>query len=217
MTNSTPEEIATKARSSFSLLERAKGRSLITDEVTVFMDEVTGRKLGGSEQKTRLLRGIPIPDGERRWGVLGQIANLAESNKDGEHDEKIAALLTKAEEYRAELNKSAVVITLQALPSLIVEDAAGASRRHLEIEPDAEIPEEKAKAFNRRNSAEMISRAVISLVDADGNKGDLPSPDEAAQWADHFPASEYRKLARKIAELQFETAIAEQATDNADF
>lgn len=217
MTNPTPEEIATKARSSFSLLERAKGRSLVTDDVTVYMDEVTGKKLGGIEPRTRMFRGIEVPDGERRWGVVGQIANLADENQDGEHDDKIAELVAKAELYRAELEKSKVVITLQALPTLITDAAGLATRRHLEIEPEAAIPADKEKAYNRRNTAEIISRAVISIVDVDGNKGDLPDVDEAEQWPAHFPPSEYRKIARKMSELQFETLIAEQATDNADF
>lgn len=217
MTDRTPEEIATKARSSFSLLERAKGRSLITDDVTVYLDEVTGKKLGGVEPRTRVIRGIEVPDGERRWGVVGQIANLADENQNGEHDAKIAELVAKAEIYRAELDKSKVVITLQALPTLITDAANLATRRHLGLDDEQAIPADKEKAFNRRQSAEIISRAVVSIVDVDGNHGALPDVDEAAEWPGYFPPSEYRKIARKISELQFETVIAEQATDNADF
>lgn len=217
MTDRTPEQIATEARSSFSLLERAKGRSLVTDDVTVYMDEVAGKKLGGVEPKTRVFRGIEVPDGERRWGVVGQIANLGDDNEAGKNDAEIDRLLEKAKRYRAELEASKVVITIQALPTLITDEAALATRRHLGLDAEEPIPADKEKAFNRRNSAEVISRAVISIVDANGNKGYLPTAEEAEGWPGYFPPSEYRKIARKISELQFETVIAEQATDNADF
>jgi len=217
MTERTPEEIAAQARSSFSILERAKGRSLVTDKVTVYMDEVAGKKLGGSRPRTRVIRGIEIDDGEHRWGVLGQIANLRETNKEGEKDAEIDALLTKAEAYKAELDASKYVIELQALPGLILEDAANHARDHVGVDREADVPEDKLKAYNRRNSAEMISRAVIGITGPNGEKGELPTPDDAAEWPLHFPKSEFFKITSKIGELQFETAIAEQATDNADF
>ncbi|KZE41432.1 hypothetical protein [Microbacterium sp. T32] len=229
MTERTPEEIVAEAQEGFDLVIEAKERPKLQASVTIYLDEPTGKELGGVEPKYRLLNGVRLPDGERRWGVVGELADLADKRKRlvaagledepavQELDARVDELLARAEELQAKLAKSGRTIHLQGLPRVIRDDARGKAREHLGIAVGAEIPDDKAEALEKRYAAEILSRAVIGIEAPNGAKGRLLDVDGAEKLPGQLPDSEYARIASKISELLYQTSIAEGAVDNADF
>lgn len=230
MTERTPEEIAAEAQEGFDLVVEAEERPKLQASVTIFLDEPTGKELGGTEPKFRVISGVRMPDGERRWGVIGEIADLADkrqrlikagASEEGadvlDIDERVNELLERASDLQRKLAKSARTIHLQGLPRVILDDARGKAREHLGIAVGAEVPDDKAEALEKRYAAEILSRAVTGIEAPNGAKGRLLDVDRAEKLQGQLPDSEYARIASKISELQYQTSIAEGAVDNADF
>ncbi|MDF2993573.1 MAG: hypothetical protein K0S37_4087 [Microbacterium sp.] len=217
---STPNS-ASDARSSYSLLDRLKGRTLLSDQITLYTDEPTGRELGGSEARVKRIAGIEVPDTPRRWGVLGKIQELEADNAEGGHDEELAELRDRADALRAKLAETSFTFHLQALSDdehdgiPAVETAV---RAHLLLDPEGEIPEESRDAYSARFAAELLARVVVTVTDAQGTPAVKLTADDVSQLPKGFlPRSEFRRLQRKVSELQYSTAIAEDAVDDVDF
>ena len=218
MTSIDPSTITKEARASFSPMDRLRGRVLRSDKITLFTDEETGFALGGSEARTRIVSGLEIPDVPRRWGILGMIHDLEQDNEDGSHDEQLAELRERAEVLRAKLAETSLTFHLQALPDTIVEAARAAARSALGIEGE-EIPEDRQAEFNTRYSGEFYSRVIVAVTDNAGASGTRLTPEDCIELGagDALPRDQYRRLARKISELQWANSIAEDAVDNLDF
>jgi len=236
MTERTPEEIVADVREDFDIVADAEARPKLTDSVTIYLDEPTGKALGGVEPKYRTIRGVQMPDGERRWGVVGRIADLAEKrgrrvaalgdvepeavNADpqvADFDAAIDELMSEAEALQEKLAASGRTFHLQALPQIILEDARGKALEHVGLTVGADVPADKEDAFQSRMAAEVLSRIVVGIEASNGAKGRLLDVDRAEKLPGVFPPSEYARLAKTIGKLQYETAIAEGAVDNADF
>lgn len=216
---------SSNARANFNLIERLRGRVLNSDKITIFTDEVTGRKLGGSEPRMKVVAGFEIPDEPRRWGVLGEIHALEQDNEDGKNQERIDALKEKAAELEKTLADSSLIFTIQALPDEAatpgedsIETVAAAARAHLGLAEGDDVPDERSAEYNSRFAGELLSRVIVSIQDAEGNFGSPLSPDEAVMLAKGgLPRSEYQRLSRLVRELQYDTHIAEDAVADVDF
>ena len=223
MTAYDAEAVANAARSNFTLLDRLRHRPILTDSVKIYLDEPTGRELGGVEPQYRTVGTIEVPAGERRWGVLGKIADLeakladeaglSSNEKDGFRT-LLDELRAEAEVLRANLERSSVTIHLQALPGVIREAAAEAAAKALDL---PEVPEEGDTAFTNQFAAEILTRMVTSMFDSDGNKLPDLTVEEALTLPKEMPRSEYARISRTVQKLQYENAISETVTNSADF
>jgi hypothetical protein len=212
------EEAVTAAKSSYGLLDRLRRRPILTDTVTIYLDEPTGRALGGVEQKVRHVAGVQIPDGVRRWGVRGKIDEVKAQDASAERDALLEALRAEEAVLRAKLDESAITVHLQALPRFIRDEATAAAKSALSLEDGVEqVPEDREAEYQTNLSAELTVRMVTSMFDADGASLPPLSVADVKELDTLLPDSESLRLAKAIAELQYQTAIAENVTENADF
>ncbi|GAB2699479.1 hypothetical protein BKA24_001806 [Microbacterium marinum] len=217
MSERTADQIIAEATESFDLIDTLEHRPLVTDSITLYSDEPAGRELGGIEQLYKEVKGIRVPAGKRRWGALGEIDLLRETNKDGVNDEAISAQLTIAEAAKAKLEASALTFHFQGLPEFIMEEARASAQAAVGIEKMSEITPEQGEQFSDRLSAEIVSRIVTVIVDAKGRTAPVPSADAIPKARTRFPRTEWARLAAKISEVQYAASISEQAVGNADF
>lgn len=214
----TPDAIAAASRSSFDLLDRLEGTEHLPDgTITIFTNAKIGSLLGGEEQLVKHIGNFEVPDGVRRWGVVGKIADLKAENTDGSKQDQIDELLTEAEGLLAQLQESAVTFQLQAAPNFVVEDAGACAHKSVGLEPHETVPDDKLEEYGRQLSAEMLTRVVVGYHDAAGNPGKLFDVERALKLPGRLPKEEWLRLSRKIRELQYGRAIAEQSTESADF
>lgn len=222
-----------KARSTFNIIDRIKSVPLLTDKVTVYLDEDAGRELGGEEKTVKRVAGLEMPGKPIRRGVLGKILELGEANallkaraqtdevaaEIEANDAEVARLLDRAEELKERLAASAITFHLQALPDPIREEAEVAAREHVGAPADLEVdvPEDLAAAYNKRLSSELLCRVVVDIIDAEGVPAETLTADDAAALPKALPVSEFTRLAAKIQDLLYSNKILESAIDSPDF
>lgn len=207
--NETIEE----ARGSFNLTDRLMNRPMLHDVVTVFTDEVSGKKLGGSEVITNQ---FGVPTSTRRWGILGEIHELEQAPEEERDTKAIAKLKREAKALHATLDKSALTFTLRALPEIVVKDLRRKSKKSLKIK--GAIPQERLEEFSEDFTARLLVDSVESFKDHEsGETYSRISYNEARALDGFLPKSEYKKLDMALNDLQFKSQISEAVTADADF
>lgn len=211
----TIQTIVTEARAKFDLKARLQNRSTRTKTVRVFTDEVIGERLGGIERYTATgAAGLP-EQRQRRWGIAGQIADLRD-DLETDHTKEIEALVAEATELVGLMDQSALVIELQALPQLILRDAERAAKKARGIK--GRIKEEEYADYLEEQSAQLLTRAVVTIEDVStGEKTGKIDIEDARDLRNYLPASEYNKLYKALDELNFQNAIGDASTADADF
>ncbi len=210
------QAIATEAQETFDFDNFLNDKITLRERtVTVFLDEVTGEALGGSEETAGA---FGLGGSTRRWGVIGKIKDLREQNTEGQHDDEILALTDEAEKLWAKLQESGLTITLRAVPPIILKDTRRRAKAALGIK-GKDIPEDRNEEFIDRQQAELLADAYVSSKNAKGQV--LPKEkfgaDQAAKLRDRMSQFEYSKIDRALGELQYQAAIASSVTSAEDF
>lgn len=214
-----------EGRSGYDLRARLRGANKLTQEITVYTDEVAGKELGGSEDE---LSPYGVKVGTRRWGIKGDLEELSErldalrgqDNPDAEElaeiQSEVAKAAAKLPALLKKLDESALVFTLKSVPELIVRDTRRKAKRA------AGIKGKKIEGFEEEYALEytplLLVASVVSWKDkASGEEFSTLAVEEAKALADELPAGEFAKLDAAMIELSFKSHIGKQATDSADF
>ncbi|UOE45887.1 hypothetical protein [Agromyces larvae] len=207
------EEAAETGRKSFDLKARLQKRPLRHETIRVFTDEVTGEALGGFED---VLDANGFVKSRRGWGAARELAELKLLNKDGANDEAIAAKIAEMEALAAKLDETALDIALQAVPAVIKKDARRAAKQHLGIR--GKVTDDRADEFVDELDAQILYRSVVSIHDVEsGETNKAVTIEDARDLLAYLPDTESGRLLAAVAKLQFQGAIAEQATAQVDF
>jgi vacuolar-type H+-ATPase subunit I/STV1 len=200
------KEVVEEARATFSLADRLKGISRRTASVTVYTDEVLGEKYGKLKEQIDSLRQLikPIEGVVLTQEVIDQ--TRAEINK----------WQPALDAARAELEKSAFVFGLRAIPPIAEKVIARDVRKALGIK--GSIPEDKIEDWVSTYNANLISQQVTSLLDTQtGTEQRSITVEEALALEQFLPKYEYAKLKSAADDLQLRNTIGELGTDSADF
>lgn len=190
------EETVTEARETFSLRERLMNRPQRTGEVTVFTDEVLGRK-------------------HQELSLQLEAARLVSDDSD-ESNERIAEIEKELREVATEVYKTGLTFSLRAVPEIVVKDVRRKTRKNLNIK--GKIPEDRLEEFNDAFTAGIFSKAIEGFRDHESDaKVDTFTYQDARDLADYLPKSEWEKVDRAVGDIQFSNSISEAVTEDADF
>lgn len=198
--------VAEEARDDFDLISDLRGLSKRTATVTVYTDEVLGEKHGKLKAQIDGLRALIKP-------VEGITLSQDVVDETTAQIEKVQPALDAA---REELEKTAYVFTLRAVPPIAEKVIARDVRKSLGVK--GAIPEEKLEDWADLYTAHLVSQQTQELVQRrSGRTKSTLSVDEARALAQFLPKYEYAKLKRSVDDLQVKNAIGELATSSADF
>lgn len=200
------EEVVTEARAEYSLLDRLKGINRRSETVITYTDEVLGEKHGKLKEQLDDLKALIKP-------IEGVVLTQEVIDATNAEIEKWQPALDAA---RAELEKSAFVFTLHALPPIAEKVITRETRKAMGIK--GQIPDERVEEWISLYNARMISQQVDRFEDRlTGVTKSSISIDEALWLEEQLPKWEYAKLKAKADDLQLRNTIGELATDSADF
>lgn len=200
------KEVVEEARSSFNLQDRLKGISRRTAKVTVYTDEVLGEKHGKLKEQVDGLRSLIKP-------IEGVVLTQDVIDATNAEIEKCTPALEAA---RAELEKTAFVFNLRAIPPIAEKVIARDVRKKLGIKGN--IPQDKMEEWVSTYNASLIAQLVVELVDKQsGTVQSSITVDEALALEQFLPWYEYAKLKAAADDLQVRNTIGELGTDSADF
>lgn len=228
------EEIIQEVEDDFDLGELLDGRSHADSSLRLYTDEKTGKELGGTETSTNQF-GIAVST--RRWGVLGEIDGLrevierAESAIESMDDSDAKALLEadleeakgkvvelgkKAGPLLEKMDKSAIDLSIQSLPPVIIKDCRRRARAALEIK--GKVSEADQERYLEQFNAEILV-ACVSAYTLVGNGKTTQGLDieMAKKLYDKLPPSEVARLDAKVDEIVYKSAIAQGVGRNPDF
>ena len=206
-TNETQvKEVVEEARGSFNLQDRLKGIARRTAKVTVYTDEVLGEKHGKLKEEIDSLRELikPIDGVTLSQEVIDQT------------EAEIAKWQPALDNARAELEKTAFVFSLKAVPPIAEKVITRDVRKSLGIK--GQVPDDRIEEWVSLYNAHLVSQCTTSLEDLQsGTTLTSISVDDALALEQQLPRYEYAKLKTKVDDLQLKNAIGELATDSADF
>lgn len=203
------EDIIAEAKQGFDLETRLRNRGLREGEITLYTDEALGQKLGEARdvvnQWGAFVRRV-------QTGVLGEIDRL-----DPDQDAtRIAELEAERDEIIEELNRTSLTVKLRAVPPIIARDAKRRAKATLNIK--GKIGEDQEEEFNDAFTAHVLSDLIVSIRDNEtGAENGKQTYQDCVALHDLLPASEYRRLDAKVAEIQYSDAVSEAITRDPDF
>lgn len=216
MTEIDPEivQTVTEAKSGFGLRERLNGRPFRTDDIIIFIDEPTGDLLGGATDKLDPKFGFVT--GRIRSGVIGEIDALAGVDTE-EARKELVRLEKRKKALLKTLHETAWVFSLHGVPDIVVEGYKRETRTSLGIKGSV-VPDEQDENYNAGFTARLFDAIILNVHDnRDGADSGKLGYEEAKDLSGFLPKSEYQRLSRKIAELQFKETVSESVTASADF
>lgn len=215
------EEFVEEVKSTFDLSARLRGRSLRTDSVVVYTDEVTAERIQTLETALQQLSDMPtslktIANAARGFGIEAAADALDKISAEGIRD---IGEYTRIEEEKAELveklKDSALKVELQALPQIIVRDIRRQAKKKLGIKGN--VSEDRLDEFSEVVAVLALTKAITSLRDADGGVVDDLSYEQAKDIVDYLPISESNKIDAAMYDLGYSDVISGVITDTPDF
>ena len=219
------KRIEEQVQEEFDLGAVLRGRPLRTKKVVAFTDENLGEELGGA-QTEEFVGDFGVPQTRlRTWGVMGKIAELlAGETKDEPAAEKakrtkqINALKKEAVTLRGRLEESALEIELHSIPSRIRDGAYRAAREALGINGKVSDDDPRSSDLKKEVDAQLLVRTVGSIKNnATGQTNKGVSIENARAMRGYLPDSEWEKVVQALADLLYETVIAQNALEDPDF
>lgn len=194
-----PEAVAEEAKSRFTLRDRLQNRDHLEDSVTVFIDDVLGKKHAQAELDVNRLEAAKAAAGDD-WSGEKELVKARKAH----------AALT------AELKRKRVTLHLQAVPSVITDGGRRVAKKFLGIK--GSVPEEREDDVTAVVNAHLLSSAVTSWYDHeyDETNHSLELADAVALRG-YLPPHEKLKLDIKLGELQYANTISATVTNDPDF
>lgn len=198
-----------------------QGRGLRSDTITLYTDAEAGKELGNADEaEQRNALGLVVGKLTIREGVLGKIADLVNSPDDLTDNQKaeLAKLETQRKKLKATLDKSALVLSLRSVPTIVTERIERETRAALKIPTGELIPTEQATNWRQISDAKLLAALVTHYSDK-GTGDELDSIDfeDAKALREFLPRPEYNRLLALANDLQFKNIVAESVTKQADF
>jgi seryl-tRNA synthetase len=231
-------DIQEEARDDFDLSKRLAGRAERKKTITVYSDADAGDELGYADEEEEM---FGIKTGRRaRSGLLGELdalqaegealAKLFETNAELEIDNddedlaraqaipgEIKALKARIEKLRKQLKETSFEFTLHTLPEIIQDAVKRETRDALKIKGKG-IPDARQEEYNREFVAQMLVKSTERWVDLEtGEEHSSLSLERARSFKRYLPRGQFDRLDEAMVKLSFQAAIANSATDNADF
>lgn len=220
------EQIRSDARKNFSLRDRLLGASSRRKTVTIYTDANVGAKLGYAEeglygQKTR--RGLIGQLDELKSDLENRLRLLGEDDAEGiaqlqaEFDEKSSELIERIGVLRKELDSTALVFTIQSIPTVIVESIRRRAKKALDIK-GKNIPEDREEEFAAEYACQFLAASVVDWTDKQsGETIEGLDLEDARELRGHLPVGQFLVLDTALGELSIEKAIGSSSTDDVDF
>ena len=213
------ERIASITKKGFDLEERLKNRGLRKATITLYLDEEKGVEIGWARDKKNELGAVV---GREREGIFGEIDALEEKRRKADSEDKsldseIAELETKRDEMLEELNKSAIVVNIRAVPPVIQKDCRRKTKATLGIETK-NIPDDMAEEFDIASTAHLMAVLIQRVTDnATGGVNEGIDYAEAITMMGYLPPGQFYRLDAKMGEVQFTDAISQSIKGQEDF
>ena len=213
------ERIASITKKGFDLKERLKNRGLRKATITLYLDEEKGVEIGWARDKKNELGAVV---GREREGIFGEIDALEEKRrkvdlKDKGLDSKIVELEAKRDEMLEELNKSAIVVNIRAVPPVIQRDCHRKTKVTLNLETK-NIPDDMKEEFDIASTAHLMAVMIQRVTDnATGGVNEGIDYDEAIAMMEYLSPGQFHRLDSKLGEVQFTDAISESIEGQEDF
>lgn len=222
--NEEIEEIQNEARESFDLGDFLRKRSMREKQVRLFTDEPLAEEIGGFEvHNTKNQLGLPEQN-IRSWGITGKIAELTAADAalpEGERKKntaEIKRLTKKVEELSNQLESTALEVKLRAVPSVVEDASRRKARKEAGVNGVKNLNPEQEERYNREFDAQLFSHIIVEIKNNEtGAVNEGATPETVGALRDFLPPSEWIKLIRAIAELQWTNVIATKAVEDADF
>lgn len=228
------KEFVKTVKRGFSLEERLKNRGLRTAKITLFTDEEVGARYDELSAKLDALdtardriaeidlvladaeqfplrmdseeRAVLVVERQKRADLLAEVTD-ADRAKIEEDRAKIAE----------ELKQSALVVSLRSVPPIIANDVRRRSRLAHDIKTE-DVPQDKMSVFMPTYNARLLAVMVKSVVDnATGEVNEGIDFEEAKLLADYLPPSQYLRLSRVVAEIQYRDGVSREIEGQEDF
>lgn len=240
-TASVESEIATiqeEARDDFDLSARLSGRAERKKTVPVYSDAEAGEILGYAVDQAD---GFGIRSGLRiREGLLGELdalegegttlARLIEKNAEAGVETadvdleraqaipgEIKSLQAQIAKVRKRLKETSFDFTLRYLPEIIEKSVQRESRKALKIKGKG-IPDAMEDEYKREYTAQMLAKSTEKWFDHEtGEEHTSLSLEKARSFQRFLPPGQFARLDEAMVKLTFQAAIANSATDDADF
>lgn len=186
------EGISTEARKTFSLQERLENRGMREDTIVLYTDD------------------------EHAYAHSAVAAKIEEARKAGNED-AVAQLEEKLEQLAELTKESAVTITLQAVPTIVLKDIKRKARRA--FVKKGPIPDEKLEDFLDVYNHYVVGACIRRVVDAEGavDETNYMDHNNVKRLEDFLPMSQWDKLWNKVEDLQFADKIGLLSVSNPDF
>ena len=204
------DDIVTEAKAKFDLTERLRGRGLRTGEITLYLDEVNGEKLGWARPIKNQL-GITI--NTERVGVLGEIDAL--DPKSETYDADLERLSAERDAIIAEIKQSGITVHLRAVPPVIAKSHEREAKKRLNIK--GKTPEDQQNAVAEVQYALLYVDTVTGVTDSEGADSGRLDYDGARALIDYLPTHQLLRLREKVLDIQFGDAIDESIQAQTDF
>lgn len=241
------ERIRSTAKKNFDPRERLRNRGLRRDTITVYLDEVTGEKLGRNYPQYDQFNNVMSYE---RTGVIGKIADLedkiesdaaeyqkslllAEDTADEAStvkalakahkaqlkidEAKLADLYTEREELKAELHRTGLTFKLRAVPPVIDKDCHRLAKQSLGIEGKG-VPEDRKDEVSESRVAHLLVKMTEELIDNEtGASNSGITYEEAMDMPAQLPPGQWSRLDLKMGELQYTDGISRTIEMQEDF
>lgn len=228
MTDKTPEEIKAEeivsvTKKGFNLADRLKNRGLRKATITLYLDEEKGAELGDALDIRNALGEVT---GRNRTGIIGDIEGLKERRGKTKQDDadalaaidaEIAELEARRDALIEELSKTALVVSIQAVPPVILKDSHRRARQHMGI-TEKNVPEDREDEYGQAQLATLMSVMITRIVDnSTGEVNEGIDYADSVALIDYLPPSQFDRLDEKLGTVQYTDAISRSIEGQEDF
>jgi hypothetical protein len=232
------KDIEKTTKRGFDPKARMRNRGLRRGTITLFLDEELGPKLGWAHDLVNQLgeivgRGREGKIGElevaqntlEAWlnggrGAVETLKSMTKAAADKHHKELVAAvtaLQAECDTLMAEMNASALIINMRAVPPVIQKDCRRKAKALLKI-ASKNVPDDLEEAFQEAQTAFLMTVIFQSVTDTEsGGVNEETTYDDAIEYARYLPPGQFDRLDMAMGKIQFTDAISREIEGQEDF
>jgi hypothetical protein len=132
-------------------------------------------------------------------------------------DIEIAKLTVERDKLIEEMNATALIIKMRAVPPVIQKDCRRKAKALLKI-TSKNIPEEMQEAFQETHAAFLMSVLFESVTDTEsGGVIEATTYEDAIEYIKYLPSGQYERLDIAMGKVQYTDAISREIEGQEDF